>query len=211
MNPIQAITIPQPCQQPWQNMTTAGNGRYCDHCCKTVIDFSVMSNHEIVTHLQANSNVCGRFEKQQLDSFATNLFNKHSWKPLRKYMLMAASLIGLVPTAGAKANITSSQPIDSLHKKQVIKHANLKNIRALKRKATTVACFKPHGKTPANTSTSKVNRYREVPYDDDAMVGKVIFCPPLGNRQVKNFQIIRNADTVSHVIGAVVKGITIER
>ncbi|MBX2906937.1 MAG: hypothetical protein KF744_12915 [Taibaiella sp.] len=39
------LSIPSPCNQPWEEMTASGNdGRYCSHCQKTVIDFTTWSD-----------------------------------------------------------------------------------------------------------------------------------------------------------------------
>lgn len=209
MHPIQIITIPQPCQQSWHQMEANNNGRYCDHCCKTVVDFSIMSNNDIIAHLATNTNVCGRFEKRQLEDFSTKSFDKHSWKPLRKYMLMAASVIGLAPLSVAKANVLQ-HPVDSVHKKQVVKHIGVAQVRVLKRKALTVTSFKYNSKVTVKNDATKVNRYPCFPYDD-GIVGKVAYTPAIAN-QVKNFRINRSVDTVLHVLGGIsIKGIPIEK
>jgi hypothetical protein len=50
-------------------MMPVTNGRHCQSCCKTVTDFTMMSNDEIVAYLSANSkNVCGRFYSRQIDN-----------------------------------------------------------------------------------------------------------------------------------------------
>ncbi|MEO3403143.1 hypothetical protein AAFN85_04525 [Mucilaginibacter sp. CAU 1740] len=209
MQPIQSITIPEPCHQQWQQMTAESNGRYCDHCCKTVVDFSVMSNEEIITHLSANHNVCGRFEKQQLATLQNNTPDKNTWRYFRRAMLVAASVIGFAPIVGAKANAALLSPIDSLHKKQSAKQAATMNVRALKRKVVVNKSLKFNIKVSANGIT-KVNRYLCLPYDE-GVVGKVAYVPP-GLNRVKNFQIIRSADTVSHVLGGIsVKGMLIKQ
>ncbi|HEX8018854.1 carboxypeptidase-like regulatory domain-containing protein [Mucilaginibacter sp.] len=63
---IQQISIPKPCHEQWQQMMPANGGRYCDHCCKTVTDFTVMSNDQIIKLLSAKDNVCGRFGQMQM-------------------------------------------------------------------------------------------------------------------------------------------------
>ena len=47
MTHIKNISIPQPCSQSWQQMTPVEQGRHCESCCKTVVDFTPMSNDEI--------------------------------------------------------------------------------------------------------------------------------------------------------------------
>ncbi|MCU0434712.1 MAG: hypothetical protein MUC87_14750 [Bacteroidia bacterium] len=62
------IQIPEPCHESWQGMTPQENGRFCDSCCKVVVDFTRMSNDEISAYLQSRKNekVCGRFTKTQV-------------------------------------------------------------------------------------------------------------------------------------------------
>lgn len=68
MTPIQNISIPEACHESWQQMTPVDQGRHCQQCCKTVTDFMVMSNDEIISYLSSANNVCGRFNEHQLDS-----------------------------------------------------------------------------------------------------------------------------------------------
>jgi len=69
---IKSVNIPKPCHETWQAMAPVSNGRYCQACCKTVTDFTAMSNDEIITHLSVNHNICGRFNTAQI----TNINNR---------------------------------------------------------------------------------------------------------------------------------------
>lgn len=49
-------------------MRPEGKGRFCAACCKTVVDFSMMSDREIIGYLsRAGQPVCGRFAPDQLE------------------------------------------------------------------------------------------------------------------------------------------------
>lgn len=62
------VSIPQPCLQPWEDMTPEAHGRFCGNCQKSVIDFSDLSDSEILTLLSDTSKkYCGRFKKSQLE------------------------------------------------------------------------------------------------------------------------------------------------
>ncbi len=63
------LQIPEPCTVPWESMTPAENSqRHCASCAKNVIDFSTMSDDEILHFFQANTgNVCGRLRVDQLN------------------------------------------------------------------------------------------------------------------------------------------------
>ena len=61
------ISVPEPCSQNWDAMTTDGNGRHCDHCQKKVIDFTEFSDAAIHKFFRTNGPACGRFLATQLD------------------------------------------------------------------------------------------------------------------------------------------------
>jgi hypothetical protein len=49
-------------------MQPTEKGRHCQSCCKTVVDFTLMSDAEIIRHLsQAGAHVCGRLMPDQLN------------------------------------------------------------------------------------------------------------------------------------------------
>lgn len=64
------IHIPEPCHESWQAMQPQQNGRFCDSCCKVVIDFTAMTDEQIVSYLQSRKDekVCGRFRKTQVNA-----------------------------------------------------------------------------------------------------------------------------------------------
>lgn len=63
-------SIQKPCTEDWGKMSQEQQGRHCQVCCKTVVDFSKKSNTEIIDFLQTNSEkkICGRFRSAQLVS-----------------------------------------------------------------------------------------------------------------------------------------------
>ena len=62
------IHISQPCNEDWNAMTPKEKGRFCDSCAKVVVDFSQMTDNEIVAYFQVNNakKTCGHFKKEQL-------------------------------------------------------------------------------------------------------------------------------------------------
>lgn len=64
-----SITIPQPCHESWAQMTPAVQGRHCAACDKVVVDFTRMSDAEVIAWLQRPQpgRTCGRFATQQLN------------------------------------------------------------------------------------------------------------------------------------------------
>jgi hypothetical protein len=61
------LNIPKPCHEDWAAMRPEEKGRFCSSCCKTVVDFSLMSDREVLGYLGGVSDkVCGRFTEDQL-------------------------------------------------------------------------------------------------------------------------------------------------
>jgi len=59
--------IPTPCHEDWDNMTPRDKGRFCASCSKQVVDFSLMSDQQVLNYFKnATGNVCGRFANDQL-------------------------------------------------------------------------------------------------------------------------------------------------
>src|SRR5688572_18266689 len=77
------LNIPNPCHENWDQMTPmdkarpedqVGRGRFCGSCQKQVVDFTTMSDEQLVLffkkQIQSSSgegSVCGRFMQDQLD------------------------------------------------------------------------------------------------------------------------------------------------
>lgn len=69
------ITIPEPCSEDWSKMNVLDDlHRYCGACERTLVDFSVMSDDELVLFFKQNKGkVCGRFRKDQTNRSLTKL------------------------------------------------------------------------------------------------------------------------------------------
>jgi hypothetical protein len=61
------LHIPEPCRENWDAMTTADKGRHCNSCNKIVVDFSIMSDRQVLDYFKdATGKTCGRFHDDQL-------------------------------------------------------------------------------------------------------------------------------------------------
>jgi hypothetical protein len=62
------LHIPKPCNEDWNKMTQTLQGAFCGSCQKEVIDFTTMTDDEVLHFLQKNTgkNLCGRATKTQL-------------------------------------------------------------------------------------------------------------------------------------------------
>ncbi len=101
------INIENPCHEQWDKMTETEQGHFCSHCSKTVIDFTQLSDKEIIRILQQQSgNMCGRFFDYQLnkDIIAPSIFrNRHF--PI---ILTGLLLLGVTDFAFAKPPLKPS-------------------------------------------------------------------------------------------------------
>ena len=63
------IHIPKPCSESWEQMAPQAKGRYCSACEKTVVDFTRMSDAELIAFLQKSTDqsTCGRLRNDQMD------------------------------------------------------------------------------------------------------------------------------------------------
>jgi hypothetical protein len=48
-------------------MKPNNNGRHCNVCSKSVVDFTNWQTNQILLYFETNTNVCGRFKVNQLD------------------------------------------------------------------------------------------------------------------------------------------------
>ncbi|MCI1188579.1 carboxypeptidase-like regulatory domain-containing protein [Hymenobacter sp. DH14] len=69
MRATTSLHIPQPCHESWDAMTPATAGRHCAACAKTVVDFTLKTDAEILAYLAgaASGRTCGRFAAGQLE------------------------------------------------------------------------------------------------------------------------------------------------
>ena len=76
------VGIPTPCSENWNQMTPEANGRFCSSCQKTVLDFTVMDDQEILQWFESHhGSTCGRFKPDQLNRPMINRPEKKSrWR-----------------------------------------------------------------------------------------------------------------------------------
>ncbi|MEZ4805732.1 MAG: hypothetical protein R2852_09685 [Bacteroidia bacterium] len=61
------VHLTNPCHENWNAMTEVKNGKFCASCSKTVVDFTLMSDQQILDFLALNAgNSCGHFKPDQL-------------------------------------------------------------------------------------------------------------------------------------------------
>jgi hypothetical protein len=62
------LSVPKPCHEDWNKMTLNEQGAFCKVCAKTVVDFSTMSDEEVLNYFKnkGEEKTCGRFKASQL-------------------------------------------------------------------------------------------------------------------------------------------------
>jgi hypothetical protein len=68
------IKIEKPCHEDWSKMTLEAQRKFCSACEKSVVDFSVMSDAQILQYFSRPrpQKVCGRFNADQVDRVLVN-------------------------------------------------------------------------------------------------------------------------------------------
>jgi hypothetical protein len=114
MTTVQKVNIPKSCSQLWQQMTPENGGRHCESCAKTVVDFTALSNQQILNYLSAKNHLCGRFGDDQLNDLNRYLSETHpagfSWK----HLSLAVAMFGFLPFAKAQERakvFTETHPV----------------------------------------------------------------------------------------------------
>lgn len=125
------LSIPQPCSENWDKMTPNERGRHCSSCNKTIIDFSLYSDRQLIEFIEkAQGKICGRLSPAQVNRPITYTEPRNNF--LYKLLFGSALTVGI--TCSANANYNPNQrplieqcigsiendkeylPTDSLHK-----------------------------------------------------------------------------------------------
>jgi hypothetical protein len=108
------IRMGNPCSYGWENMTATDKGRHCAQCDKVVMDFTSMSDAELIDFLLKHKNVCGHFNKSQLNRTITiegpKRFKFQHWPAIAA--MLVAGLFVVAP-----AQLTAQKPHPLLHGK----------------------------------------------------------------------------------------------
>jgi hypothetical protein len=169
------LAINNPCHQNWANMLPAQQGKFCQACSKTVIDFTAMPLTQIQNYFATQGttqDTCGRFGATQLQALNLSTAVLHTpialWK---KYLALIIICFGMFLTSCNTAN-NSSNAFDV---------PTNKNTTAL----TSLPTQKDTSVTPVIIKKDTVCKPKLVtpkklvaPNDDAHIVGKLKAYPP---------------------------------
>ncbi len=104
-----SIQIDNPCAENWNTMTKTDKGKFCAMCEKNVIDFSKLTDNEILKIIESNTNgdknLCGRFTQTQLNRV---LIDTNPQTSPKLYQFLAGLL--LFSSADANAKTENTKP-----------------------------------------------------------------------------------------------------
>jgi hypothetical protein len=86
------ISIPQPCHEDWNSMTETEKGKLCSVCKKEVLDFTKLTDTELLTIIRINKyQLCGKFAESQLNRTIAEQSGNFTFN----YKKIAAGIIAL--------------------------------------------------------------------------------------------------------------------
>lgn len=99
------ISIPEPCHEGWQNMTPVEKGRFCASCQKTVLDFTYLSDNEIIKVVTKNDTLCARINVSQLNRNLIKTKTKSNY-----FSYFATSVLAFLGL-GAESVVAQERPV----------------------------------------------------------------------------------------------------
>jgi hypothetical protein len=127
------LKIAEPCHENWNKMLEEEKGRFCLSCQKAVVDFSRMTNEEIIRYFEQNAGkkTCGRIATHQHDTPISN-YRKVVSPWFNRYVAGFLMAIGFYNPAKAQTTSTVTEqhmmkgemvakPVQTGNKKLVIK------------------------------------------------------------------------------------------
>lgn len=112
MKPSYILSINTPCQESWNEMMPADKGGFCQHCQKTVTDFSALSDPQLIELLKnKKASACGRFTIDQLNRVISASVPEKRRKPFISIATIVAALAIATPAVKAASLIEKSEQI----------------------------------------------------------------------------------------------------
>ncbi|MFS4456447.1 carboxypeptidase-like regulatory domain-containing protein [Maribacter sp. 2304DJ31-5] len=99
-----SISVQKPCSEKYEDFGKTEKGGFCTTCQKEVIDFSIMSEMEIINYFSNNNGeLCGRFRMAQLKTYRSNKMRTNNNLLLRGIGIMSFSLLSLCAVSNTLA------------------------------------------------------------------------------------------------------------
>lgn len=188
------IAIPEPCHEGWQNMTPVEKGRFCASCQKTVLDFTHLSDNEIIKLVSKKDNLCGRINVSQLNRNLIKTKIKSNY-----FGYFATSVLAFLGL-GAESVIAQEKP--------VVEQTDLKYldvVKISKKKITVTGVVTNDGSEPLSGAKVIIKGTKKCIYADkngkytiEVKPGKILIFSFLGllDKEV----IVRNSKIINVVL-----------
>jgi len=104
-----SVNIPEPCNERWSEMTSTEQGRFCKACQHQVIDFTKLTDAQIVAYLsKQQGRVCGRMQNFQMNrNLLLPQIESKSW--IQKMIAFVVFMLSFGTIKAQEA--TSAEPI----------------------------------------------------------------------------------------------------
>jgi hypothetical protein len=98
------FSIPEPCHEDWTKMTPTQQGAFCSNCQKDVVDFTKLTDTEVLQYLNNNSHkpVCGKIDNTQLQRLNLTIDEGIIYTSIRtwkKYLAILIICFGVMMTS----------------------------------------------------------------------------------------------------------------
>ncbi|MBW0176284.1 carboxypeptidase-like regulatory domain-containing protein [Sediminibacterium sp.] len=107
-----SLSLKKGCQQTWSAMSDKQDGKFCMQCAKLVIDFTELSDQEIIQLLSQNTrNVCARVTPEQLNRD----LRTHTPKAKRTRLAIFTGIFTMLTVENASAALHKSSVNTTLY------------------------------------------------------------------------------------------------
>jgi hypothetical protein len=122
---LSKLNIPKPCSENWNAMHSTNEGKFCNLCSKQVIDFTVLTDTQIIQYFeQQQGKTCGRLTQEQIERINLLLQKQENEQPnlwrIFAWALSASTLTSTAILQEAKAEnivyqeVTNKKPFTQL-------------------------------------------------------------------------------------------------
>jgi len=101
-----SLSIADPCSENWDNMSKTEQGRFCASCQKQVLDFSGLSDAQVIETIRKTSGeICGRLGGSQMNRELTIARQINKNTPFYKRIAAAFLMLGLFESQNSAASV----------------------------------------------------------------------------------------------------------
>mgnify|MGYP000091332764 CR=1 FL=1 len=112
-----SISVKEPCLEKFESFAATPNGGFCGSCQKEVIDFTILSDEELIQHINTTADeTCGRFKKSQLKKYQTTQSMNSNFIS-KSIGIMSFSLLALCTISNSQAQEAST--LNSPHRTEI--------------------------------------------------------------------------------------------